>query len=1027
MYKAHHRVTGAVVAIKAISLRKMDRKAQENLESEIHILQEVRHPNIVRLFEIQKSDRYIYLVLEYCAGGDLSRLIHKKGPFSEAKTQYFMRQLASGLRFLWNRNLIHRDLKPQNLLLTSNDEDAVLKIADFGFARHLAAASLAETLCGSPLYMAPEILRYQRYDAKADLWSVGTILYEMLSKRPPFGGRNHVELLANIERQELRLPEGVEISSECLGLLRILLRRNPVQRASFEEFFSSKFVSDPLDASHGGKAAPGRGGAGGAAGASDAVEPSVAEPKVAEPATAETKPRQASDRPPLPAVSTKLVEAKEGVTGAVASKLSPVKPAHAEASGSVEVGGDAATARGSSEGSSADEPARDSARGAKETADERDSRGKSGIGPGRRDEVERAASPPPAARKPETLRVKQFQTPPRGAAHTATTESPTVRPPTNLDLFGVNPAPPVAGTPTPQETRTLIAARKERRRTVSLDLQRSAADRAVERGGVGASPTGEGDEEEGTDGGDSAKRGTLALPPPPAGPLLGMRRSASDNSLSSARSVSPMVARTGVWQSPKSRPKSGPRSAPKDSASVAGRPTSAGHAVKRGRSASSASLRKLLSGYPSPERSPGRPDAEGGETMVGFSPRFEGDGSFAEPRSASTNDAVPPSRGTPAGAARIVGVDAANVATPPLTDSDDGFVLIPVPERRRPASPRTSDGETDEDGESETPSPLSTEALSLALYEQARARAVAYALGEEARAVAELARCIAGLSVGTDPDVEGEQDGGIGIGLRDVLGFDVGIGMDELVGDDAAQQAVVDRRQTEALALYVKALQIQRRAIIVTDAASQAQYGKYGVSGEAVAPDDEPRQLRSARAAVAEVAAWLRNCFTRAMAQADACATRVPTAAPGVCVEELLYEHALRLGRTAGVREIFSHAHAGEAPATIGHANEAAMFGSPPHVGLYTQAVLLLKALSREKSLSEEDGEVIRGFLRSFAARRRAAQRSLGGVHASSDSSPARDKRAQAEVAGGAGSIPPSGSAALAAASARATAMAAMR
>eukprot|EP00500_Bicosoecida_sp_ms1_P002822 CAMPEP_0203809806 /NCGR_PEP_ID=MMETSP0115-20131106/2542_1 /ASSEMBLY_ACC=CAM_ASM_000227 /TAXON_ID=33651 /ORGANISM="Bicosoecid sp, Strain ms1" /LENGTH=317 /DNA_ID=CAMNT_0050718565 /DNA_START=570 /DNA_END=1519 /DNA_ORIENTATION=- len=270
VYKAHHRVTGAVVAIKAISLKKMDRKAQENLESEIHILQEVRHPNIVRLFEIQKSDRYIYLVLEYCAGGDLSRLIHKKGPFTEARTQYFMRQLASGLRFLWNRNLIHRDLKPQNLLLTSTEEDGVLKIADFGFARHLAAASLAETLCGSPLYMAPEILRYQRYDAKADLWSVGTIMYEMLAKRPPFGGRNHVELLANIERQELRLPEGITISKECLGLLRILLRRNPVQRASFEEFFESRFVSggdlgegDAVAAGGAGGGGSGRGGSGG--------------------------------------------------------------------------------------------------------------------------------------------------------------------------------------------------------------------------------------------------------------------------------------------------------------------------------------------------------------------------------------------------------------------------------------------------------------------------------------------------------------------------------------------------------------------------------------------------------------------------------------------------------------------------------------------------------------------------------------------------------------------------------------------
>ena len=201
----------------------------------------------------QKSEKFIYLILEYCGGGDLSRLIRKHGPLTEARAQGLMRQLgtciplaaavahlpltcclltsphiarlcghtASGLYFLWSNNLIHRDLKPQNLLLTSDGPDAVLKIADFGFARHLATATLAETLCGSPLYMAPEILRYQKYDAKADLWSVGAILFEMIAKRPPFTGANHMQLLQNIERQELRLPDGLVVSEPCLQLLRV--------------------------------------------------------------------------------------------------------------------------------------------------------------------------------------------------------------------------------------------------------------------------------------------------------------------------------------------------------------------------------------------------------------------------------------------------------------------------------------------------------------------------------------------------------------------------------------------------------------------------------------------------------------------------------------------------------------------------------------------------------------------------------------------------------------------------------------
>jgi hypothetical protein len=140
-------------------------------------------------------------------------------------------------------------------------ETASLKIADFGFARHLSEAAMAETLCGSPLYMAPEILRHERYDAKADLWSVGTILYEMLVGRPPFGGANPHELLMNIERSELRIPPSADASPDALdlcvrlagaarlpetdagGRLRKLLRVRPTERVSFQEFFSSPYLS----------------------------------------------------------------------------------------------------------------------------------------------------------------------------------------------------------------------------------------------------------------------------------------------------------------------------------------------------------------------------------------------------------------------------------------------------------------------------------------------------------------------------------------------------------------------------------------------------------------------------------------------------------------------------------------------------------------------------------------------------------------------------------------------------------------
>jgi serine/threonine-protein kinase ULK2 len=178
-------------AIKAIARtsEKLTKKVLQNLEVEISILRTYRHRNIVCMHDVQKTANHFYLILEFCAGGDVQGLIRsrKDRRLSEGLTRRLMRDLAHGLAFLWKQQLIHRDIKPQNLLLTGplpldelNDperspeaeeqrrranfatHDFCLKIADFGFARHLQSTSLAETLCGSPLYMAPEILQHHR-------------------------------------------------------------------------------------------------------------------------------------------------------------------------------------------------------------------------------------------------------------------------------------------------------------------------------------------------------------------------------------------------------------------------------------------------------------------------------------------------------------------------------------------------------------------------------------------------------------------------------------------------------------------------------------------------------------------------------------------------------------------------------------------------------------------------------------------------------------------------------------------------
>ncbi|KAF9225004.1 kinase-like protein [Gyrodon lividus] len=301
VYKGYHEETHHQVAIKSVRRDILTAKLLDNLQSEIEILKSLSHRHITKLIDIVRAERNIFLIMEYCAGGDLTNYIKKRGrvegleyaPTPAAALQYyphprtggldeivvrsFLRQLARALKFLRTRNLIHRDIKPQNLLLTPAPPEElakghpigvpILKVADFGFARSLPNAMMAETLCGSPLYMAPEILRYQKYDAKADLWSVGAVLYEMCVGKPPFRAMNHVELLKKIEHSKgvkfpdedpsratsnssappstsSTKPEEVPVvPADIKDLIRALLKRRPAERASFEEFFKSQALA----------------------------------------------------------------------------------------------------------------------------------------------------------------------------------------------------------------------------------------------------------------------------------------------------------------------------------------------------------------------------------------------------------------------------------------------------------------------------------------------------------------------------------------------------------------------------------------------------------------------------------------------------------------------------------------------------------------------------------------------------------------------------------------------------------------
>ncbi|KAL6097120.1 ulk1 [Pungitius sinensis] len=236
------------VAVKCINKKNLA-KSQTLLGKEIKILKELKHENIVALLDFQETASSVYLVMEYCNGGDLADYLHTKGTLSEDTIRVFLQQIAGAMRVLQGKGIIHRDLKPQNILLSyppgrkSHSNNTCIKIADFGFARYLQSNMMAATLCGSPMYMAPEVIMSQSYDAKADLWSIGTIVFQCLIGKAPFQASSPQDLRLFYEKNKTLSPNiPRETSSHLRHLLLGLLQRNHKDRMDFDEFFCHPFL-----------------------------------------------------------------------------------------------------------------------------------------------------------------------------------------------------------------------------------------------------------------------------------------------------------------------------------------------------------------------------------------------------------------------------------------------------------------------------------------------------------------------------------------------------------------------------------------------------------------------------------------------------------------------------------------------------------------------------------------------------------------------------------------------------------------
>jgi serine/threonine protein kinase len=219
---------------KLYAIKKMEYDPDnQRLKKEIEVMKNISHPNIVKLYDVIYEEDSMYLILEYCKNGDLSKYL-KNRPLKEEYAQKYLKQIVSALKYLISNSIIHRDLKPHNILVTDNYE---LKISDFGFARYFEKNTLVDTLCGSPMYMAPEIMKNKNYTIKSDLWSVGIIMFEMLTGNPPFKVKTVYNLIKSIDQNQIMLPQNIKISEECNDLLFKLLVKEPDDRIDWDDFF----------------------------------------------------------------------------------------------------------------------------------------------------------------------------------------------------------------------------------------------------------------------------------------------------------------------------------------------------------------------------------------------------------------------------------------------------------------------------------------------------------------------------------------------------------------------------------------------------------------------------------------------------------------------------------------------------------------------------------------------------------------------------------------------------------------------